>query len=322
MGIGLSSRAIEGQFFRRLEQVFDSSWWAPLAFKNNSDQQYEDYRFTDQVGSFKKWTGQRMPYELGAKNIVIPNEVWTNDLKVSVDDLRRDKTGQVMIRVNELADRFGYLMDERLTTLITAGDSLTGFGGAAYDGQQYFDTDHSEGSSGTLQNDIDSSDVASLNVSTAAAPTQAEAAAILLDVIMYAHTYLDDKGEPMNGGAREWVWVGPTNLAGAFAVAASANMLTGASGTVRDNFLLGQPFNIRTYANPRLDADSTTVAYLFRVDGNTKPFIVQEELGVTMKSLAEGTDYEVENRAHLYTADWIGGFGYGQWQYAIRFTLS
>jgi phage major head subunit gpT-like protein len=319
----LGSRAIVGTFFRRLEEQFDGAWWSPLAFQNNSDQQYEEYRFSDQVPTFTKWTGQRAGTTLGTKFVRVTNETWNNVLDVSVDDLRRDKTGQIMVRVNEIADRFAYLMDERITTLITQGDSTTGFAGTAYDDQQYFDTDHSEGSSGTLQNNIDSSDVAALNVSTAADPTQAEASAILLNVIAYMMTYKDDKGEPMNGGARQFLALLPTNLWGAFLGAAKKDLLEGSSGTVRDNLLKQTDFGIDVRCNPRLDADSTTVGYLFRTDGNTKPFIVQEEVGVTMDSrLAEGSEYAIENRMHRYISEWTGGFGYGQWQYAVRFTLS
>ena len=70
-------------------------------------------------------------------------------LEVLVDDIRRDKTGQVMTRVRELAERANSHWASLLSALIIAGEST-----ACYDGQYFFDTDHAEGDSGTQDNDI------------------------------------------------------------------------------------------------------------------------------------------------------------------------
>ena len=319
----LGSRAISGMFFRRLENVFDNSWYAGLCFDNRSDQQNEEYRFSSAVPPFRKYSGQNAPVRLSTNKVVIANEVWETALNIPLDDLRRDKTGQIERRIDELAKRVDYLFDERFTTLITDGDIGTGFGGLASDGQYFFDTDHSEGSSGTLQNNIDYSDVASLNVDSATAPTQAEAAKFLLDVISYMLTYKDDQGEPINGDARTFTVVVPTNLYGPVLAATTNSRLDGASGTVRDNVLLTSGFKVSVKCNPRLDTDSTSVGYIFRSDDTAKPFIRQEEVGVQFDdTCGEGSEYCSLNRECRYSCTWVGGFGYGIYQYALRFTLS
>lgn len=321
--VGLSSRAIQGEFFQTLEGAFNKSWVSSVAMMTGSNQQYEEYRFLGMAPPLRKWTGQRAPVRFTSKGLKIANEVWDASVNVSVDDLRRDKTGQISLRIQELADRVVEHYDKQLTNFIINGDADVAGYGLAYDDQFFFDTDHSEGSSGTLQNNIDSSDVGQLNVATATAPTQAEMVDAILGVIAYALAYKDDQGEFLNGNARSFIAMLPTNLYGA-AIGATRNaMVAGASGAAFNNNLAASEFNVTAVCNPRLDADSTSIFYLFRTDGRTKPFIVQEEEAVTFDtSLAEGSEYASENREHQYTAEWIGGFGYGQWQHAVRATLS
>jgi hypothetical protein len=69
-----------------------------------------------------------------------------------------------MIRTSDLAARTAEHWAKLLTDLIIAN-------GLCYDGQNFFDTDHVTLASGTLQNDLDATDIPALNISTAAAPT-------------------------------------------------------------------------------------------------------------------------------------------------------
>lgn len=322
--LGLSSRAIMGQFFQTLEGAFDKSWVSDIAMRTTSDQQHEEYRFASAVGPMRKWTGQRQPNTLTSKAIRVVNEVWDDSLQIDIDDIRRDKTGQVAIRINELADRVVEHFDKQLTTWIINGDADVAGYGLAYDGQYFFDTDHSEGSSGTLENNLDSSDVGQLNVATATAPTQSEMSEAIMGVIAYMYGYLDDQGEPMNGNARNFLVLCPTNLYGPARGGVTNGVSITSGGAFTQNILAALPeFNIRVACNPRLNADSTSVFYVFRTDGRTKPFIVQEEKALTMyTALGEGSEYEAENRVQMYPVEWIGGFGFGQWQHAVRATLS
>lgn len=317
---GLTSRAVIGDFYQRLEGAFDNSWVPRLAATYNSNQQNEEYPFSSMVAPLRKWGGQRSANRLTTKNIRITNEVWETSLNIPQDDARRDKTGQLQTRAGELAQRAAELFEKQFTTMIIDGDASTS--GLAYDGQFFFDTDHSEGSSGTLQNNLDNSDVSQLNVGSATAPTQSEMSEAILGVIAYMYQYKDDQGEPLNGAARQYLVMVPTNLWGPSVGGTRNEMTIGASGAVASNVLKSTGFNIDVAVNPRLDADSTSIFYVFRTDGATRPFILQEEVGIAVKALAEGSEYEFENREHIYTVEWIGGFGFGQWQHAVRATLS
>jgi phage major head subunit gpT-like protein len=72
--------------------------------------------------------------------------------------------------------------------------------------------------------------------------------------------------------------------------------------------------------NPRLTW--TTDFAIFRTDGRSKPFILQEEEGVTVQAIAEGSEEEFRNNRHLYGVKRICNVGYGLWQHAARCTLS
>ena len=63
--------------------------------------------------------------------------------------MRRDKTGQIDIRIREQVQRAQAHWAKLLSDLIIAAESTV-----CYDGQYFFDTDHSEGDSGTQDNDL------------------------------------------------------------------------------------------------------------------------------------------------------------------------
>ena len=59
----------------------------------------------------------------------------------------------------------------------------------------------------------------------------------------------------------------------------------------------------------------------FRTDGETRPFIFQEELPVQVQALAEGSELEINENQHQYGVKAIHEVGYGFWQDACLVTL-
>lgn len=320
--MGLSSRSIIGNFYQMLEAGLGSAWFNGAVWEGTSDQQYEEYRFLDQVPAMRRRGGADKPETLQSKRIVIANDEYESSLIIPTSDLRRDKTGQIMARVGQLADRAISFFDSRLMSLVLSGTATTTYG-ACYDGQAFFSTTHSEGDSGTLKNIVTSTEVPALNVADAAAPTELEMSQAILNTAMYFFTYKDDKGEPMNGEAREFTVVCNPSIAGASLGGIYNATVAGASGNTTANALYGltqRGWKFNLVPSPRV----TTAAdfYTFRTDGRTKPLIRQQEVGVTMKALGLGSEYETKNDASFYGVRWVGGFGYGQWQHAIKATLS
>ncbi|HUW35622.1 MAG TPA: Mu-like prophage major head subunit gpT family protein, partial [Planctomycetota bacterium] len=207
-GLGLNSalgsRAIIGKFYHRLEQEEGKLYIPRIGMRFSSDQESETYRWLGQVPQMREWFGGRNPKGLSHEGITIANRKFESTLEISVDDLRRDKTSQISLRIGELAIRTASHWLKLLNTLIEAGTSSL-----CYDGHYFFDTAHAEGSSGTQLNALAAGQVPKLDVTTATAPTPDEMASAILGVIGYMLGYKDDQGEPMNELAREFIVMVP-----------------------------------------------------------------------------------------------------------------
>lgn len=302
---GLSSRAIIGRFYRRLEEHAQNAWWTRLAMHFASSQPSETYKWLGMVPQVREWVGGRQVKPLRASGVTIENKVWEATVRIDADEQRRDKSGQIMLRINDLARRVATHPNKLLTSLVSNGASTT-----CYDGQYFFSTSHSEGDSGTQSNSI------SYDVTTASAPTDDEMSKAIVKAIAQIIGFKDDQGEPMNESARKFVVMVPV-------VFLPSTVLAITSKAVND---LGNPlsrtgpFEVDWVANPRLSW--TDKFAVFRADGETRPFIFQEELPVQMHALAEGSELEANENQHQYGVKAIHAAGYGFWQDACLVTLT
>jgi phage major head subunit gpT-like protein len=308
---GLSNaRAFTGRFFQRYEATLGGSWAPAIGFASPTDQAQETYKFLGLPPALREWVGDRLEKAFELYSTTIINKTYEFTLPIDVDELRRDKTAQIMMRVGQTAQRAAEHWEKLLTTMIEANP-------LCYDGQNFFDTDHSSKDSGTQENDLDSTDVPPLNVTTAAAPTRDEAIDIILGLYQYMVGYKDDQGEPMNGGAKEFILMCPPKMYGAFVAATSVDLaLAGAR-----NILSVQDFKVRAVPNPRLTA-SNNIVFFFRTDSEAKPFILQEELPLQAQYIGAGSEEEFKNNRHLFGGKAIRNVGPGLWQHAIKATLS
>lgn len=312
---GLSSRAIIGSFYEMLEASLGKDWVQRVAmgpFK--SDQEAETYKWLGMAPALRQWIGGRNAKGLRENGITITNKEWEATLEIAVPDLRRDKTGQINIRIGELADRAAEHWAKLLSALIILGESTN-----CYDGQYFFDTDHSEGDSGAQTNDIAVGDYSELNVTTPANPTAYELMNVILKMIQHLYTIKDDQGEPMNAMAREFLVMVPVPFWGAAIKAVNGDNLNSGSGIV-DNVLKNAGVKIDVVANPRLTW--TTKLAAFRTDGRAKPFILQEEVPMKVDVIGEGSEEEFKNNRHLYGIKATHNVGFGYWQHGLIATLS
>jgi len=311
----LSSRAIIGEYFRLLEQGA-SGWALNLSNYFKSDQAGEDYKWLGMSPAMREWVGGRMAKGIRDNAYTIKNKPFESTLEIAIDDLRRDKTGQIMIRIGEQVDRVNTHWARLLSALIVAAESS-----ACYDGQSYFDVDHSEGASGTQSNDI-SVDISELPVPTTAhgsttAPAPEELMHAILEGAQAILGFKDDQGEPMNENARQFLVMVPTTFwKSAIAAVGSPTLAQGATNIITT----ADGFGFQVQVNPRLSW--TTKLGVFRTDGNVKPFIRQEEVPVEVSAIAEGSELEFKERVHHYGLYASGNVGYGYWQQSCLVTLT
>lgn len=297
---GLSSRAIIGRFFHRLDVAMEASWVGQVSMLFNSDQESETYKWLGQSPAMREWIGGRHAKGFRENGITIENKKFEATLEVPVDWMRRDKTGQIMVRVDEMVDRTVTHWQSLLSTNILNGESTV-----AYDGQYFFDTDHAEGKSGTQSNDI------TVDIATPATPTTEEMRDMILAGVEQILGFKDDQGEPMNEMARNFLIMVPTKWFST-AAAAIANPIVGGGDTNVMTNLDGYNFSLAV--NPRLTwTDKLSV---FRTDGSVSPFIRQEEQGVTVSAVAEGSELEFNEDLHHYGVRALRNTGFGYWQHA------
>ena len=310
-GQALGSRAIIGEYYKQLEQDPGVPWVNAVANLFDSDQASETYKWLGQVPTMREWKGGRNAMGLRDNGFTIWNTEYESTLEFEVKHLRRDKTGQMMARIAEHVQRAQAHWASLCSSLI-----LNGASAVCYDGQYFFDTDHSEGDSGVQSNSI-SVDISTLPTTvhgTITAPSPEEIAQAALKGITQITSFLDDQGEPMNETASNFLVMVPFSLLNA---AKSGLMLprgTDAAEMVSDH-------NIQVVGNARLSSWTDKFA-VFRTDSPVKPLVRQEETDIKVGAKAEGSEFEFDNNAHQYGFSASRGASYGMWQGACLVTLT
>jgi phage major head subunit gpT-like protein len=308
----LGSRAIIGEFYMRLEQDLGTTWVPQVSMLFQSDQESETYPWLGMAPAMREWIGGRQAKGFRENQVVIANKKYESTMEVPVDWLRRDKTGQIRVRIAEQTERANAHWAKLLNQLIIDGEA-----GVCYDGQFFFDTDHSEGDSGTQDNDI------AVNITTTTAPTTGEMETAILTAIQQIIGFKDDQGEPMNENAQRFLVMVPVPFMSAAAAALGSSIIVDAS-TSRSNTILTLSsmagFQVSLAVAPRLTW--TTKFAVFRADGQLGAFIRQEEEDITVDAIAEGSEEEFKNDRHLYGIKAIRNVGYGYWQKSCLVTFT
>jgi phage major head subunit gpT-like protein len=316
-GQGLSSRAIIGMFYKRLEQDLGQSWAGRISMPMPSDQGSEEYKWLGQSPQMREWVGGRHAKGLRENGITIVNKKFESTLEIPVEWIQRDKTGQIKVRINEMATRANAHWAKLLSTLIVNAESSV-----CYDGQYFFDTDHSEGDSGSQSNDI-SVDISALATSvhgSTTAPSAGELQQCILQGAQKILGFLDDQGEPMNENAREFVVMVPLSLWIPALTAVGVPMLDSGNANVMQSASM-DGFSFSIAANARLTSWTDKFA-VFRAGSDVSAFIRQEEKPITMKAKAEGSEHEFDTDTHQYGIDARRNVGYGYWQNACLVTMT
>ncbi len=312
----LSSRAIIGEFYRTLEQDTGAGWVDPVSMLFESDQDSEEYVWIGQSPAMREWVGGRHAKGFIGNGISVRNLHFEATIQFLLKELRRDKSPQTLIRIQELADRTNSHWASLLSTLIINGESSV-----CYDGQFFFDTDHVDpgAENQTAQSNDISVDVSALPAEVATGtPTDPSLGQFMLAIakgITQIHSFKDDRGEPMNENARQFLVMVPTPL---WITAGSAIAVDPAAGIEQRSFNLR---GMRVDVQPNTRLTWTDKFAVFRTDGRVKPFIRQQETPVDLKVKAEGSDFEFDNDAHQYGVDAWRNVAYGYWQHATLVTM-
>lgn len=309
----LSSRAVQGMYFEALAAAAGIGWLDAVSNYFTSDQASETYPFLGMPPALREFLGGHAMKGLSQNQLTIVNRHYEASFPVQLKDLRRDKTGQIRARMAEFIQRGQSHFASLLSTLIVAGAST-----ACYDGQYFFDTDHSEGSSGSLSNAI-TTDISGLPTEVhgvVAAPSKEEMLQAMVASMSQFFVFKDDQGEPINEDAKAFHHMVPVGLWPAASAALSSTNVRGPGMFEIDGF------TVSLSVNPRLTSGGWTDKFVtFRTDGSIKPLIRQEETPPIPDMLDENSDHCKLNKEIVLLLDTWRNVGYGRWQSAVQNTL-
>lgn len=306
-GGGLSSRAIIGIFYEMLSRPA-MTWIEQISMQIDGNQESETLKWLGYPPTMREWIGGRQAKGLRENGITIPQKEWEATIEIPVAWVRRDKTEQIRMRIGELADKARFHYAGLLSTLMINAESTN-----CYDGQYFFDTDHSEGDSGTQSNSI------SYAATPGTTPTVEQMQGAILTAVATILEFKDDQGEPINEGAQIFHVQVPITYMPQAIGALGATVINQSSNLVSALATLeGMSFSL--YTNPRLTW--TTKFAVFRADGRAKPFVRLEEVPLEVRAIAEGSELEFNENVHRYGIHAVHNIGYGMWQHGCLVTFT
>ncbi len=315
----ITERSVIGTFYERLKtnaasSIVDAISTAPML----SDQDSETYAWMGMVPSMVAKQGEKKFSQLRDVAWTVKNVEYQGGIVIPKKHIMYDKTDQVMIRVNELADRTNDHWWSLVAPLIINAETTP-----CYDGQYFFDTDHSEADSGAQDNDI------TYNVTTPTDPTAAEMISAIMSGVTTMMGFKDDRGEYLNEGVNEFlILVGTPLLTNAMKALSQTQISSGDS-----NILIEQDsFKFRVQASPRLSAWTDRFA-IFSTQGTQRPIIRQQRKpnnaapgynveGMLMETLWTDSEYCKINDNCLVSIETERAVAYGDWKKACLVTLT
>ncbi len=319
---GVTAAGLNARFFPAIQSA--PVIWRDVCSVIPSDKAEETYKWLGTVPMPQEWIGDRKTKPLRDFGQTIVNRLWEQTLAIARTEFDDDQTGHIGMRVAEMGTRFAQHPDKYLTDEILKGET-----NLCYDGQAFFDTDHSEGQSGSQTNDL------TYNAAAPDALTDAEAEQIFWNAVTKLGQYLDDEGQPANlivdplsamSGIAVMMYPLP-GLVRPFAKLLGVNAAEIISNTT--NILKGRA---RLILNPRLPVADTTIdgvsvgrwaatdqtkVAIFKTDDPIRPFIFQDREAVTTDVIDDPMKKDI-----YYAGRSRYGVGYGMWQRAVLTTIT
>ncbi len=294
---GLLTKGLRSEFFDR----FDA---APIHYRDLSTRvvstsDREDYRWLGTVPKIREWGAGRLAQGLRVESYSIENLKYEATIEVDRDEISDDQTGQIRLRVAELAQRAATHKDFLISQLLIAGETE---GHNSYDGVSFFNEDHVSGGSGNQSNLLEAV------AAEPDTPSVEEFKDALKQAIANMLGFKDDQGEPILLSATGLVCVVPPTMLFSASEAISA--------TVAGNGPNALSGIARVISFPWL-ADKKTW-YLLKTDGVIRPFIFQDREPVEFNALTEDSDEGFRREKFLFGVRARYRMAYGYWQFAVR----
>ena len=294
---GLLTKGVRSSFFSRFDAT--KTHFEDLATRIQSDSDQETYKWLGSTPRMREWGTGRVAKGIRTESYSVENLKYEATIEVDRDEISDDKTGQIKIRAEELAQHAATHKDYLISQLLINGETA-GFN--AYDGKAFFATDHESGASGAQSNKL------TFSATDADSPTTVEFKAALKQAIGKLLGYVNDVGEPMALSTDGLLIVCPTTMYLTALEAVNASIISNTS-----NVLAGVATCI---GFPWLTDASKW--YLLKTDGVVRPFIFQDREPVEFTALTEDSDEGFKREKFLYGVRARYAMTFGLWGMAVR----
>ncbi|HWL94463.1 MAG TPA: Mu-like prophage major head subunit gpT family protein [Phycisphaerae bacterium] len=294
---GLLTKGLRGEFFNRFENT--KTHFQDLSTRVASTTDRETYRWLGTVPQVREWGTGRLAQGLRTESYSIENLKYESTLEVDRDEISDDQTGQIRLRVSELAQRAATHKDYLISQLLIGGETA---GNNSYDGVSFFNATHASGSSGNQSN------LLTFDATSTDAPTVEEFKAALKQAISKMLTYLDDQGQPMMITAGGLVCIVPPTMLFTATEAINATVIGNTTNVIEGI--------AKVVSLPWLTDASKW--YVAKTDGVVRPFIFQDREPVEFNALTEDSDEGFRREKFLYGVRARYRMAYGYWQFAVR----
>jgi phage major head subunit gpT-like protein len=294
---GLLTKGLRSEFFNRFEAT--PTYYQDLATRIPSTSDQETYRWLGTVPKMREWGTGRVAKGLRTESYSVENLKYEATLEVDRDEIADDQTGQIRVRVGELAERAATHKDYLIAQLLINGETS---GYNSYDGVPFLSDQHVSGASGTQNNKL------TFSATDADDPTDEEFKGALKQAIVQMLSFKDDQGDPMPMSA--------TGLIGVVSPTLYFTALEAINATVVNNSTNVLQGVARVVALPWLSDASKW--YLLKNDGVVRPFIFQDREPVEFSALAENSEEAFKREKFLYGVRARYRMAYGYWQFAVR----
>ncbi len=291
----LLEAGLRAVFFDAYESY--SGDWERIATVVPSENDTEKYAWLGATPRMREFKDERIPASLLEHDYSIKNKTWEASIAVDRAALEDDQYGQIRLRIQGLADEARRHQEEMVFTLLKDG-----FNTLCYDGQYFFDTDHSVGESGTQANKG--------NSALSAASLQAAFSAMM--------KFKDDRGKPM-GIVPDTLVVPPDLKWTAMELLQSVYATDEAAGKTegRKNVLKGA---LNLIVSPYL-SDSNDW-FLLCTKRAIKPIIFQSRVPIEFSALEGNSENGFMRDKYIYGVRARYNVGFGLWQLAYGSQVS
>lgn len=293
---------------RTLTKKFDNAvqsaapFYPKLATIIQSDGSDEAYGGLGSMPGVREWLGDRQFKELRAGTFTITNKHWESSLLIKKTDIADDRMAMYGPLAEQLGQEAACHPDELFFETMVAGAST-----ACFDGQNFFDTDHSWGDSGTQDNDL------TYAAATDTTPTSAEFRAAYHQARTAMLKFKNDQGKFLNR---------PTTMQGKKLMVVVPPEMELAAYEGLTATILSNNSNIVIDAPEIVVSNHITNAatfYLFNVGSPLKPFVFQQR--EALSRMTKGLD-DIETKDVKFMTEARYNAGYLAWWTGVLTTFT